>query len=56
MQRPLDCLTLLTEQFPGIDFNTHLYTIDRDRLTSSGGTVPLHMMLAMLAGVTRNHW
>ena len=44
-----DCLTLLTEQFPGIDFNSHLYTIDRDRLTCTGGTVPLHMMLAMLA-------
>ena len=29
-----DCLTLLTEQFPGIDFNSHLYTIDRDRLTA----------------------
>ena len=25
------------------------YTIDRDRLTCTGGTVPLHMMLAMLA-------
>ena len=42
-----DCLTLLTEQFPDVDFNTHLYTIDRDRLTCTGGTVPLHMMLAM---------
>ena len=44
-----DCLTLLTEQFPAIDFNSHLYTIDRDRLTCTGGTVPLHMMLAMIA-------
>ena len=44
-----DCLTLLTEQFPGIEFNSHLYTIDRDRMTCTGGTVPLHMMLAMLA-------
>ena len=32
-----DCLTLLTEQFPAIDFNSHLYTI------------ALHMMLAMIA-------
>jgi transcriptional regulator GlxA family with amidase domain len=44
-----DCLTLLTEQFPGIDFNSHLYTIDRDRMTCTGGTVPLHMMLAMMS-------
>ena len=44
-----DCLTLLTEQFPAIDFNTQLYTIDRDRMTCTGGTVPLHMMLAILA-------
>lgn len=44
-----DSLTLLSEQFPAIEFNANLYTIDRDRLTSSGGTVPLHMMLAMLA-------
>jgi len=44
-----DCLTLLTEQFPGIEFNSHLYTIDRDRMTCTGGTVPLHLMLAMLA-------
>lgn len=44
-----DCLTLLTEQFPGIEFNSHLYTIDRDRMTCTGGTVPLHMMLAMMS-------
>ena len=44
-----DCLTLLTEQFPAIDFNSHLYTIDRDRMTCTGGTVPLHMMLAMMS-------
>ena len=44
-----DCLTLLTEQFPAIDFNSHLYTIDRDRLTCTGGTVPLHMMLSVIA-------
>jgi len=43
-----DCLTLLTEQFPAIEFNSHLYTIDRDRMTCTGGTVPLHMMLAMI--------
>ena len=43
-----DSLTLLSEQFPGIEFNSHLYTIDRDRLTCTGGTVPLHMMLAVI--------
>ena len=44
-----DCLTLLNEHFPNVYCNNQLYTIDRKRMTCTGGTVPLHMMLGMLA-------
>jgi transcriptional regulator GlxA family with amidase domain len=44
-----DCLTLLNEHFPDVYCNNQLYTIDRKRMTCTGGTVPLHMMLGMLA-------
>ena len=35
----------LTLEFPKISFNRSIYTIDRDRFTSSGGTAPMDMML-----------
>ena len=44
-----DCLTLLNEHFPNVYCNNQLYTIDRKRMTCTGGTVPLHMILGMLA-------
>lgn len=35
----------LTEQFPKVTVSRSIYTIDRDRFTSSGGTAPMDMML-----------
>ena len=34
--------------FPNVDFVEDLFAIDRDRLTCSGGTAPLDMMLALI--------
>ena len=44
-----DVLTILTEHFPRVACNNQLYTVDRDRMTCTGGTIPMHMMLALLA-------
>lgn len=44
-----DCLTILTDRFPRVGCNNQLYTIDRDRMTCTGGTIPMHMMLALLS-------
>jgi transcriptional regulator GlxA family with amidase domain len=38
------------EDYPELDLRRSLYEIDRDRLTSSGGTAPLDMMHAVIAG------
>lgn len=35
----------LTNLFPGVSVSRNVYTIDRDRYTSSGGTAPVDMML-----------
>lgn len=35
----------LTEAFPGVQVSRSIYTIDRNRFTSSGGTTPIDMML-----------
>ena len=37
------------EEFPDIEVTTELYEIDRNRLTCSGGTAPLDMMLHLIA-------
>ncbi|WID96629.1 GlxA family transcriptional regulator [Bosea vestrisii] len=37
------------EDYPNLDLRRSLYAIDRDRLTSSGGTAPLDMMHAVIA-------
>lgn len=37
------------EYYPELDLRRSLYEIDRDRLTSSGGTAPLDMMHALIA-------
>ncbi len=37
------------EDYPDLDLRRSLYEIDRDRLTSSGGTAPLDMMHALIA-------
>ena len=38
----------LTDTFPRIQVRRSIYTIDRDRLTSSGGTTPIDMMLYLV--------
>ncbi|WP_407175668.1 GlxA family transcriptional regulator [Bradyrhizobium sp. STM 3562] len=37
------------EEYPELDLRRSLYEIDRDRLTSGGGTAPLDMMHAIIA-------
>ena len=38
----------LTDLFPKVQVRRSIYTIDRDRLTSSGGTTPIDMMLYLV--------
>ena len=40
-----EMLSSLTEQYPAVQVSRSLFTIDRDRYTSSGGTAPMDMML-----------
>lgn len=37
------------EEYPDLDLRRSLYEVDRDRLTSGGGTAPLDMMHAIIA-------
>ncbi len=43
-----ECIASLQEAYPKVSCTNHLFVIDRDRITSSGGTVPLDMMLFMI--------
>lgn len=43
-----ECIASLQEAFPKVRCTNHLFVVDRDRMTSSGGTVPLDMMLNMI--------
>ncbi len=47
-----ECLAALQERFPKVNCTNRLYTLDRDRITCTGGGVPLDMMLSL---VTRQH-
>ena len=40
-----ELISVLTEAFPAVSVSRNIYTIDRDRYTSSGGTAPIDMML-----------
>lgn len=42
-------LPAFTESFPDIDVDTHLYEVDRNRFTCSGGTAALDMMVHLVA-------
>lgn len=42
------CLELMREAFPVADITPHLFSIDRNHLTSSGGTAPMDMMLHII--------
>jgi transcriptional regulator GlxA family with amidase domain len=43
-------LAAIREEFPDIRFLDDLYTIDRDRITCTGGIAPLDLMLIALIG------
>ncbi len=43
-----ECIPSINENFPKANNNNHLYSLSKDRLTSSGGIVPLDMMLALI--------
>jgi len=43
-----ECLSGLQEAFPRVLVTSGLFTIDKDRLTASGGTAPLDMMLHLI--------
>ncbi|WP_236037280.1 choline metabolism transcriptional regulator GbdR [Marinomonas vulgaris] len=47
-----ECLTALQEAFPKVSCNNKLFSIDKNRLTSSGGSAPMDMFLNMM---TRQH-
>lgn len=47
-----ECLASLQERFPRVNCTNQLYTLDRDRMTCTGGNVPMDMMLSM---ITRQH-
>ncbi|WP_300724843.1 GlxA family transcriptional regulator [Pseudomonas sp.] len=44
-----ECLAALREAFPHVTVSARLFTLDRDRVTSSGGTAPLDMMLHLIS-------
>ena len=41
-------LAAISEEFPRVRFSSEVFIIDRDRMTCSGGTAPLHMMLHLV--------
>jgi transcriptional regulator GlxA family with amidase domain len=43
-----ECLAAMQEAFPRVVLTPRLFTIDRDRVSSSGGTAPLDMMLTLI--------
>nr|WP_298249385.1 GlxA family transcriptional regulator [uncultured Halomonas sp.] len=43
-----ECLTAMREAFSNVLLTHRLFSIDRDRVTSSGGTAPLDMMLTLI--------
>lgn len=44
-----ECLEAIQERFPRVQTNNRLFTLQQDRMTCTGGTVPMHMMLSFLA-------
>lgn len=44
-----ECLTALRSRFPQVRTNSRIYSLDRRRMTCTGGSVPMHMMLSFLA-------
>ncbi|MBW0148137.1 choline metabolism transcriptional regulator GbdR [Marinobacter arenosus] len=44
-----ECLEAIQERFPRVQTNNRLFTVLQERMTCTGGTVPMHMMLSFLA-------
>jgi len=44
-----ECMAVLQERFPKANCNNRLFTIDRNRMTSSGGNSPLDMFLNLVS-------
>lgn len=44
-----ECLAALQEECPRVYTNTQLFTFDRDRITCTGGDVPIHMMMNLVS-------
>lgn len=44
-----ECLAALQEQFPKVNCTNRLYTIEQNRMTCTGGSAPLDMMLSMVS-------
>lgn len=44
-----ECLEAMQEGFPRVRTNNRLFTVEQERMTCTGGTVPMHMMLSFLA-------
>ncbi|PHH48423.1 choline metabolism transcriptional regulator GbdR [Pluralibacter gergoviae] len=43
-----ECIASMQEAYPKVFCTNQLFVIERDRMTSSGGTVPMDMMLTMI--------
>lgn len=43
-------LAAISEEFPKVRFTQEVFIFDRDRITCSGGTAPLHLMLHLIRG------
>ncbi|WP_256611761.1 GlxA family transcriptional regulator [Vibrio ostreae] len=43
-----ECIAALQEAYPRVVCSNHLFVIDRDRMTCTGGSVPLDMMINMI--------
>jgi transcriptional regulator GlxA family with amidase domain len=42
-------LAALRQEFPGVGFEEEVFVVDRDRVTCTGGTAPLDMMLHLIS-------
>ena len=44
-----ECLAALQEEYPLVYCNNHLFSFDRDRITCTGGDVPMHMIMQLVS-------
>ena len=43
-----ECIAALQEEYPLVYCNNNLFSFDRDRITCTGGDVPMHMMMHLV--------